>query len=51
MPDILSRLVLRDYQTEPDESILDSLIINVYPAVLVEMSKEFRFKLIKNYEN
>lgn len=52
VPDALSRLASREYQPESDESSLDALhssTIPTYANVLVEMSPEFRQRVMDGY--
>lgn len=49
IPDSLSRLASREYRPETNESILDSLCVRCFPVSLVEMSEEFRQRLLEGY--
>ncbi len=48
VPDTLSRLASREFRPETDES-LDALTVQCFPATLVEMSPEFRQRLLDGY--
>ncbi len=49
VPDALSRLASREFRPETDES-LDALTVQCFPATLVEMSPEFRQRLLDGYQ-
>ena len=48
VPDALTRLASREYRAETNES-LDTLSVQCYPVSLVEISPEFRQRLIDGY--
>lgn len=48
VPDVLSRLASREYRAETDES-LDVLTVKCFPVSLVEVSYEYRQRLLEGY--
>ena len=48
IPDALSRLTSRDYK--PSDESLDALTIQCFPVTMVEISQEFRQRLLDGYQ-
>ena len=50
IPDALSRLTSREYRPETNESILEALNIHYFPVSLIELSPNFRRRILKGYQ-
>lgn len=50
IPDALSRLASREYRPETNESVLEALNVHCFPVSLVELSPDFRRRILEGYQ-
>ena len=50
VPDALSRLASRDYETTSYESELDALTVDAFPVSLIQVSDGFKARVKQGYQ-